>query len=637
LTFFFWRTALLSAQILAWNRTEAEYPRHKTIGQLFEEQVDRTPDAVALVAGEHSFSYRELDARANRLARQLRSCGVGPETLVGVAIERSHQMLVALLATLKAGGAYVPIDPSYPRQRIAHVIDDAHIAVLLTTARNRPQMPEVNACIVSDGNAAGAVAAQSTDRIASPVTSHNLAYVIYTSGSAGKPKGVMVEHRNVVNLFTGMDRTIGSDPGVWLALTSMSFDISVVELLWTLTRGFTVVLHGDEGTHTIAAEIKRHHVTHLQSVPSLARMLLMDTLAPAALSSLKKLILGGEALTATLVTQLRQFMRGEIYNGYGPTETTVYSTIYRIIDEHSTTIPIGRPIINTRVYILDSELEPVPLGEPGTLHIGGDGVARGYLHQQKLTAERFLPDPFRPGSRIYNTGDLARFLRDGNIEYLGRADFQVKIRGFRIELGEIEAVLEQHPAIHQAVVVTREYKPGDQRLVAYLVTKPAPIGKLTGLELRRALEEKLPDYMVPGAFVFLERLPLTSSGKIDRNALPAPASAGSADAALEVLREQPRNEIERVIEQVWKEALGVDNISLNENFFDLGAHSLLVAEVHVQLQQRLAREIPLVDLFHFPCVTALASHLNGELAPRRSSGSDRAQQRRAARQDRAPK
>jgi acyl-coenzyme A synthetase/AMP-(fatty) acid ligase/acyl carrier protein len=361
----------------------------------------------------------------------------------------------------------------------------------------------------------------------------------------------------------------------------------------------------------------------------------MDRHAPAALGSLKKLILGGEALTASLVAQLRQFMRGEIYNGYGPTEATIYSTICRI-EEHSTTIPIGRPIANTQIYLLDSDRKPVPLGEPGTLYIGGDGVARGYLHQQKLTTERFLPDPFLPGSRIYNSGDLARFLPDGNIEYLGRADFQVKIRGFRIELGEIEAVLEQHPAVSQAVVVTREYKPGDQRLVAYVVTKPALLGKLNGLELRSALAEKLPDYMVPAAFVFLDRLPLTSSGKVDRNALPAPASVGSSEAALEALREQPRNEIERIIEQVWKEALGVENVSLNENFFDLGAHSLLVAEVQVQLQQRLGREIPLVDLFHYPCVAALASYLSGEVVPRHQSGSDRAQRRRAARQDRAP-
>ena len=625
---------MLPDQIVTWNRTEAEYPRHKTIGQLFEEQVDRTPEAIALVAGERSFSYRELDALANRLAKNLRSCGIGPETLVGVAIERSHDMIVALLATLKAGGAYVPIDPSHPRDRIKYVLNDARTSVLLTTSRNRARMPEVARIILCDQGEGNAVDANSTDRIASPVTSRNLAYVLYTSGSSGKPKGVMVEHRNVINFFSGMDRAIGSVPGVWLALTSLVFDISVLELLWTLTRGFTVILHGDEGTDTIAAEIKRHHVTHLQSTPSLMRRLLLDTRTLAALASLEKLILGGETLTTSLVTQLRQFMRGEIYNAYGPTETTIWSTTC-LIKEGSETIPIGLPIINTRIYILDSDLQPVALGDSGVLYIGGEGVARGYLGQPNLTEERFLPDPFWAGGRIYNTGDLARFLPDGNIEYRGRVDFQVKIRGYRLELGEIEANLEQHPAIHQAVVATREFKPGDQRLVAYVVMKPASIGKVTGSELRSDLEEKLPAYMVPAAFVFLESFPLTSSGKVDRNALPAPPSAGSAEATLELSRE--RNEIEGVIEQVWKEALGVDNVSLNENFFDLGAHSLLVAEVHVQLQQRLGREFPVIDLFHFPCVAALASHLNGELAPRRNSGWGRAQQRRAALQDQAPK
>ena len=619
---------------MTWNRTEAEYPRHKTIGQLFEEQVDRTPEAIALVAGERSFSYRELDARANRLAKNLRSCGMGPETLVGVAIERSHEMIVALLATLKAGGAYVPIDPSHPRDRIKYVLNDARTSVLLTTSRNRARMPEVAPIILCDQSEGNAVDANSADRIASPVTSNNLAYVLYTSGSSGKPKGVMVEHRNVVNFFSGMDRAIGSVPGVWLALTSLVFDISVLELLWTLTRGFTVILHGDEGTDTIAAEIKRHHVTHLQSTPSLMRRLLLDTRTSAALASLEKLIVGGETLTTPLFTQLRQFMQGEIYNAYGPTETTIWSTTC-LVKEGSETIPIGRPIINTRIYILDSDLQPVALGDSGVLYIGGDGVARGYLGQPNLTEERFLPDPFWAGGRIYNTGDLARFLPDGNIEYRGRVDFQVKIRGYRLELGEIEANLEQHPAIHQAVVATREFKPGDQRLVAYVVMKPASIGKVTGSELRSALEEKLPVYMVPATFVFLESFPLTSSGKVDRHALPAPPSAGSAEATLELSRE--RNEIERVIEQVWKEALGVDNVSLNESFFDLGAHSLLVAEVHIQLQQRLGREFPLIDLFHFPCVAVLASHLNGELAPGRNSGWGRAQKRRAVLRDQAPK
>jgi amino acid adenylation domain-containing protein len=619
--------------MLAWNQTEAEYPRHKTIGQLFEEQVDRTPDAIALVAGECSFSYRELDARANRLAGDLQSRGIGPDTLVGVAIERSHELIVALLATLKAGGAYVPIDPSHPRERIAFVLNDARTSVLLTTSRNRAQMPEVAPFILCDSVESDSFVASGRNRIASPVAAHNLAYVLYTSGSSGKPKGVMVEHRNVVNFFSGMDRAIGSTPGVWLALTSVVFDISVLELLWTLTRGFTVILHGDEKTHTIAAEIKRHRVTHLQSTPSLMRMLLTDTRALAAVGSLKKLILGGEALTASLVTQLRQFMQGEIYNAYGPTETTIWSTTY-LINEDSAAIPIGRPIINTRIYILDSDLQPVPLGDPGVLYIGGDGVARGYLHQPSLTEERFLADPFGAGGRIYNTGDLARFLPDGNIEYRGRADLQVKIRGYRIELGEIEATLEQQHSIQQAVVVAPEDKFGNKRLVAFVVTKPAPTPKLTGLELRSAMQEKLPDYMVPSTFVFLERLPLTPNGKIDRNALHPPPGSGGAEAGLQVSSEQPSSEIQRVIEQTWKEALGTDHIGLHENFFDLGADSLLVVAVHGELQQRLGREIPLVDLFHFPCVADLASHLGGELTPGPSVGASRALSRLAARQNR---
>jgi amino acid adenylation domain-containing protein len=627
---------LLPAQVLAWNRTEAEFPRDKTIGQLFEEQVARTPEAIALIVGARLFSYRDLDARANRLARRLRESGVGPEKLVGIAIERSHELIVALLATLKAGGAYVPIDLTQPQQRIVHILDDARVSVLLTTSRTRPLIPQVAPFILCDSDETAADVANRGEHFTSTVTGKNLAYVLYTSGSTGKPKGVMVEHRNVVNFFTGMDRVVGPLPGIWLALTSVAFDISVMELLWTLTRGFMTVLHGDEGAHTIAAEIDRHRVTHLQSTPSLIRILLMDPSAAAALGKLEKMILGGEALTPSLVAQLRPFMRGEIYNAYGPTETTIWSTTH-LLDQRATSVPIGRPIINTQTYILDSSLRPVPLGEAGVLYIGGDGVARGYWRQPSLTAERFLPDPFLPGGRIYNTGDLARFLPDGDIEYLGRVDFQVKIRGFRIELGEIETTLEQHPSVEQAVIVAREDKFGDKQLVAYVVTKPDPAVQIRGLELRLALREKLPQYMVPSAFVFLKKLPLTSNGKIDRNALPPPPVSGSAEACEQVSGEKPRNEIQRILEEAWKEALGIDNIGLNENFFDLGANSLLVAEVHVQLRQVLGRDIPLIDLFHYPCIAALASHLGQELAPQPSAGASRAKRRVALRQSRVRK
>jgi len=624
---------LLPAEVIAWNRAETPYPRGKTIGQLFGEQAGRTPDSVALIAGDRSFSYRELEAKANQLANYLQACGVGPETLVGVSMERSHQMLIALLATLKSGGAYVPIDPSYPRQRISHVVADAQVRILLTTANSSQQLPKVASRIVSVDGEAKAIAAQSAEPPVCTATSQNLAYVIYTSGSTGNPKGVMVEHSNVVNFFAGMDRAIGSDPGVWLAVTSMAFDISVLELLWTLTRGFTVVLHGDEGDHTIAEEIERHRVTHFQSTPSLARVLSMGPSAPIAFGSLKKLLLGGEALPPTLIAQLRPLIRGEIYNMYGPTETTIWSTVFPITEAFITS-PIGRPIANTQTYILDSELRRVPTGEPGELYIGGEGVARGYLRRPDLTAERFLPDPFLQGNRIYKTGDVARFLPDGNIEYLGRTDFQVKIRGYRIELGEIEASLERHPFVQQAVVMAREDKPGDKRLVAYLTKKPAPIAKIAGHELKSFVSEMLPSYMVPATFVFLDKIPLTSNGKIDRKALPAPSNTA---ASAQIDREPARSEIERTIEQVWKDALGVDHVGLDENFFDLGAHSLLVAEVHASLQERLGREIPLVDLFHFPCIAALATHLGGGSIPHPSTSSKRVQRRLAARQDRVLK
>jgi acyl-coenzyme A synthetase/AMP-(fatty) acid ligase/acyl carrier protein len=346
---------------------------------------------------------------------------------------------------------------------------------------------------------------------------------------------------------------------------------------------------------------------------------------------LKKLLLGGEALPPSLIRELRREFRGAMYNMYGPTETTIWSTTFRITGD-SDSIPIGKPIANTQVYVLDSALQPVAADEAGDLYIGGDGVVRGYWQRSDLTADKFLSDPFRPGNRMYRTGDIARLLPDGNLEFLGRADFQVKLRGFRIEIGEIEAALENQTRVGQAAVVAREFKSGiqteDKRLVAFVVPKPGT--ELEIADLRAALAATLPEYMVPSSFVLVDSLPLTANGKIDRNALPNPSAQENASAPLP---EPPRNELERVIAQAWKDALGVDRVGLNENFFDLGAHSLIVAEVHIQLQQLLGRELSLVDLFQFPTVTALANHLNGEeTAPRVSS---RAERRLAARQQRA--
>ncbi len=572
----------------------------KNIARLFEEQAARTPDAIAAVSGDQRLSYRELDARSNRLAQYLQRAGVGPETLVGLAVDRSNDMLIAMLAILKAGGAYVPIDPSYPGARIALVIEDSRLGYLLTTEQLRAGLPASPARIISLDGDAPAIAAQNSGAVSSTSAGNNLAYVIYTSGSTGKPKGVMVEHRNVMNFFDGMDRTIGADPGAWLAVTSVSFDISVLELLWTVTRGFQVVIHGEGNSDKIPMEILRHGVTHLQMTPSLLRAVASDPASLDALGKLKKILVGGEALPASLISTLRRTFRGEIYNMYGPTETAIWSTVHRVQEERGS-IPIGKPILNTQVYVLDSQLLPVASGGIGDLWIGGDGVVRGYLNRPELTAERFIKDPFRRGGRLYCTGDQARFLADGNLEFLGRADFQVKIRGFRIELGEIETALEAQPDIKQAVVVAREDQSGDKILAAFLVPKPG--SSVNPDALRAALSAALPGYMVPTHFLSLDRLPLTANGKIDRNALP-PISASSSSSTEE--GEGPRGEFEEALAKAWAEALGVKRIRRTDNFFQLGGHSLAALKVAFKCQQEFHVSFPLQMFVQHPVLSEQA-------------------------------
>jgi amino acid adenylation domain-containing protein len=620
---------MLPAQLLEWNRTEADYPRSSTIADLFAAQAARTPDAAALIAQGRTLSYRQLDESANRLAHRLQKLGVKPDTLVGVAMGRSETLVVSLLGILKAGGAYVPLDPTYPQDRLSLVIEDSQMPVLLTTAASRAHLPLAAADLTILDAEDAELERESAEAVVSSATPANIAYVIYTSGSTGKPKGVMVENRNVVNFFTGMDRAIGCEPGVWLAVTSVSFDISVLELLWTLTRGFTVVVHGNEGPATIADEIARYHVTHLQMTPSLARMLTLDSRAYAALGSLKQMLLGGEVVPAALIHHLRHVFKGDLHNMYGPTETTIWSTTCRIEDVE-TSVSIGKPIANTQIYLLDPDLHPVPIGEIGELFIGGDGVARGYWRRPELTAERFLTIPGLGSDRIYRTGDLARFLPDGNIDFLGRVDDQIKLRGHRIEPDEIEALLEKSPGVRQAVVVLREDREGDKRLVAYLVADAAD----SAAALRAVLDAKLPEYMVPSAFVFLDELPLTGNGKIDRKALlklPPPnlASAAASHAA------EPASEMERTVARAWQQALGIPSVGLKDNFFDLGAHSLTVAEAHAKLEEALGREIALLDLFQFTTVSALAAHLDaqtGGALTAASQLSERAARRRMARQ-----
>ena len=626
---------MLPAQLLEWNRTEADYPRSSTIAELFAAQAARTPDAVAVIAQGRTLTYRELDESANRLARRLQNLGVKPDTLVGVAMGRSETLVVSLLGILKAGGAYVPLDPTYPPDRLSLVIEDSQMPVLLTTAASRAHLPPAAAGLTILDAEDTDLERESAKAVVSQATPTNFAYVIYTSGSTGKPKGVMVENRNVVNFFTGMDRAIGCAPGVWLAITSVSFDISVLELLWTLTRGCTVVVHGDEGSANIADEITRYRVTHLQMTPSLARMLTLDPRAYSALGSLKQMLLGGEAVPAALIHHLRQVFKGEIHNMYGPTETTIWSTTCRV-EDRDTSVSIGRPIANTQIYILDPDFNPVPVGEIGELFISGDGLARGYWRRPELTAERFMTIPGLGPDRIYRTGDLARFLPDGNIHFLGRADYQIKLRGHRIEPGEIESVLEKFPGVRQAAVVLREDREGDKRLVAYLVAETA--GSAAALraagDLRAAAGAKLPDFMVPSAFVFLNELPLTGNGKIDRKALltlPPPnlAFAAASQGA------EPSSETERVVARAWQLALGIPSVGLNDNFFDLGAHSLTVAEAHAKLEEVLGREIALLDLFQFTTVSALAAHLDAESGGAQAAASqlsERAARRRLARQ-----
>jgi amino acid adenylation domain-containing protein len=607
-----------------WNDTRARVPE-KCVHQFFEEQVERASNAVAVVFGDQQLTYRELNERAHRLADELRALGVGPGVPVGLCVQRSLEMLAGLLGILKAGGCYVPLDPTYPEPRLAFMLKDSQASALVIQERLQHrfkfQLPGVKLlCLDAPRFTSPTVAHPAVPtHAAGPPRPDNLAYVLYTSGSTGQPKGVMVTHRNVANFFAGMDRVLGSEPGVWLAVTSISFDISVLELFWTLARGFKVVIQPDDyailagrnGDETfgqgrsVPEQIVRHGITHMQCTPSLAGALV---LAPASLEAMRRLnmlLLGGEALPVSLAKSLREILSGRLLNMYGPTETTVWSTTHRVT-EATGPISIGRPIVNTEIYVLDRHLQPVPVGVTGELFIGGAGVARGYLGRPELTREKFIPHPFRSERTacLYRTGDLARYRSDGTLDFLGRGDHQVKIRGHRIEMGEIEAALLRHPSVREAVVVARTDSPGGPRLFAYLsaTTEPAPGTR----ELRQALQSQLPDYMVPSAFVWLTSLPLTPNGKIDRRALPEPNEASVRPKKSSA---PPRTKIERAIAEVWQEMLGLEQVGRHDNFFDLGGHSLLVVQTQARLREALGVELPVVRLFQSATISALAAFL----------------------------
>ncbi len=606
-----------------WNNTEVEFPSEKCIHQLFEEQAARVPETTAIVYRGLSHAYGQLNERCNQMARRLRNAGVETETLVGVYLHRSLDMFVAVMGILKAGGAYVPLDPSFPKDRISYMIENSECSVIITNKDLKDELGPVDADLISIDTAWDDIAKETSTNLDCNVAPHNLSYVIYTSGSTGKPKGVMIEHRNVVNFFTGIDGCGAYDPdSIWLAVTTLSFDISVLELLWTTARGFTVVIYtGVEGREdsgeggsgvsekpadiSIPELIKRHKVTHLQCTPSMASMLMLDEETKNAFGQLKKLLIGGEAFPAALAEQLQEVVSGDIINMYGPTETTVWSTTYKL-DKIRRAIPIGRPIANTTIYILDQNLQPVPLGVPGELMIGGEGVVRGYLKQPDLTAERFIKNPFsqNPESRLYRTGDLARYFPDGNIEFIGRMDHQVKIRGYRIELGEIEAVLNKHPALHESVVIAREDVPGQKRLVAYVI--PVKGANPTSNQLRDYAKTQLPDYMVPVHVVALDAFPQTPNKKIDRKALPAP-SMDRIERGVDF--DPPRTDIEEALAGLWADVLGVQQVGRDENFFDIGGESLTATLIILSIKQACNIDLPLHTLFTSPTVAALSKKL----------------------------
>jgi amino acid adenylation domain-containing protein len=627
-------TADEAARLAAWNATERAYPGAECIHEIIARQAAATPNAVAVVFEDERVTYAELDARANRLANHLRALGVGPEVRVGVCAERSVELVVALLGTLKAGGGYVPLDPGYPRDRLAYMLGDSRPSVLLTQAHLAERIPPHGArTVLLDAD--WPRIAQESDAAPEPgVGLDHLAYVIYTSGSTGQPKGAENAHRGIRNRLLWMQEAFGLDgTDAILQKTPFSFDVSVWEFFWPLMTGARLVVARPEGHREpayLARLIGEQGVTTLHFVPSMLQAFLEEP-DLSACAPLRRVVCSGEALPAELAARFFTRVDAELHNLYGPTEAAVDVTWWACArGDERRSVPIGRPIANTQIHLLDARLNPVAPGVAGELYIAGVQVGRGYLGRRGLTAERFVPDPFSatPGARMYRTGDLARWLADGSVDYLGRADHQVKIRGFRIELGEIEAALAAHPGVREAVVVARTDAPGETRLVAYLTAAGDSVPDAAAL--REHLRAGLPEYMVPALFVGMEALPLSPNGKVDRKALPAPEA--KRDEAVAFVA--PRDETERAIAAIWREALGVEQVGVDDNFFDLGGHSLLLVRVHGRIREALGAEISVVELFQHPTVGALAARLaaGGEeqAAPAREAVDERARRQKAA-------
>jgi amino acid adenylation domain-containing protein len=597
--------------LFEWNDTHRDYVENRPVHTAFAAQAELTPNAVAVRFEQHTLTYRELNQRANQVARYLQRLGVGPEVMVGVFLERSIEMLVGLLGILKAGGAYVPLDPTFPAERLSFISRDAGLSVVLTREGLREFFPSCDAGFVCLDTDWELISQEKNANVDSDITAENLAYIVYTSGSTGRPKGVLVEHRQLSNYIDGVRERLGLDACTSFALVQpLTVDASVTTIYSALLAGGSLHLISDEcaaDARALATYLDHHQIDYLKIAPSHLAALHQT---PATMMPRKLLIIGGEASRVTFAEQLRTLAQCSIFNHYGPTETTVGVTTYsvdeRVSDVPSVTLPIGRPLPNVQAYVLDPHLEPAPFGVAGELYIGGKCVARGYLNSPELTAEKFIPDPFSrsAGTRLYSTGDVVRYLADGQLEFLGRKDQQVKVRGFRIELGEIETALCEHEGVREAVVTAYSNTHGDTRLAAYVV--PVEERALTRGELHAFLREKLPAYMMPNLYLFLDKLPLTPHGKVDRLALPQPEDA---ERELDVPFVGPRNAIEEVLSEIFAEVLRVDRVGINDNFFDLGGHSLLATQLVSRVRKAFQPDLPLRKVFEAPTVASLAALL----------------------------
>jgi amino acid adenylation domain-containing protein len=613
--------------LVEFNSTQTDFPQDKCIHQLFEEQAAGTPEAIAVVFEEQHLTYAELNARANQLAHHLQGLGVEPEVRVGLCVERSVEMIIGVLGILKAGGAYLPLDPALPSQGLANRLQDAQPTVLLTQQRLIDHLPEHSAQIICLDTDWKKIAQERIQNPTSQVTVENLIYILFTSGSTGRPKAVAVEHRQLLNYLYGILERLDVSAGASFALIStIAADLGNTMIFPCLTTGgcLHVLSQACASDPEVLADYgDRYSIDYLKIVPSHLQALLTCS-RPEAFLPRQKLILGGEAASWELIEQICSYAPDcQILNHYGPTETTVGVSTYPVeskLAPEETVVPLGRPLANTQIYLLDQHLQPVPVGIPGEIYVGGAGVARGYLNQPELTAERFITHPFsqafsqEPEARLYQTGDLARYRPDGTIEFLGRTDNQVKIRGYRIELGEIEAVLSQHPSVRSTVVLAREDEPGQLRLIAYVVPRQGQ--SPTTSDLHRFLQEQLPEYLIPSAFVLLKALPLTANGKVDRQALPEPDLSRPELAETFVA---PRTPTEEILAGIWTDVLGLERIGIHDNFFELGGHSLLATQVMSRSRQAFGVELALRQFFEAPTIADLSIAITQNLAEQADS------------------